>query len=93
MNEKSAYSSAILLVFLRNIGKSCNSITQVMDLADKQLEKLGIKNTLSESTKYSTVKELIDSGILISRTRTKGKKQSVSLSKKVEDYFVGENNL
>jgi len=90
MNVKSAYSSAILLVFLRNIGKSCNSITQVTKLADTQLDKLGIENTLSESTKYTTVKELIDSGVLSSRSTKKGKSQSVSLSKTIEKYFLGE---
>jgi len=90
MNRKSAYSSAILLIFLRNIGKHLESITQVTNFADKQMEQLGIKNDLSESTKYSIVKELIDSGILFIGTRKSGKKQTVHLSKKVAKYFMEE---
>jgi len=92
VNLKSAYCSSILIIFLRNMGKSCNSITQVMKLADVQMKKLGIENNLSESTKYTTVKEMIESGILISRTRKKGKNLTVSLSKKIQSYFIGELN-
>ena len=92
MNTKAAYSSAVLLMFVRNIhqrsgkGGVCNSMSDVVRFADGQMRKLGIENKLSESTKYSVVKDLIDSKILITRVRKKGKKHSVQLSEKVYKY-------
>ena len=93
MNTKSAYSSAVLLMFVRNVhlrggkGGVCNSISDVVRFADGQMRKLGIQNKLSESTKYSIVRELIDSGVLITMSRNK-KKRSVQLSKKVREYVL-----
>jgi len=90
MNEKAAYSSAVLLIFLRNLGKNLESINQVIKFTDKQMEALNIENNLSESTKYTIVKELIASGILYTTTRKEGKKLTVYLSKKIINYFSGE---
>jgi len=87
MNTKSAYASMVLLIFIRNIDIPCDSITAVMRFADKQLQVLGIKNDLSESTKYSVVKDLLDTGILVSKTRKNGKKHKVFLSKKINTYI------
>ena len=92
MNTKSAYSAAVLLMFVRNVhqrggkGGVCSSISDVVNFADGQMRKLGIKNKLSESTKYSVIKDLIDSGILIVISRKKRMKHKVQLSKKVHDY-------
>lgn len=88
MNTKSAYASAVLIIFIRNLGLPCESITDVMKFADKQMQQLGIKNNLSESTRYAVVRDMLDNGILISKTRKNGKKHKVYLSKQVTDYMV-----
>ena len=59
-----------------------------MKFADKQMKQLNVKNDLSESTKYAVVRDLLDSGILVSRTRKNGKKHKVYLSKQVTDYML-----
>jgi len=90
MNVKAAYSSAVLLIFLRNPGKNLDSINQVIRFTDMQMKTLGIQNNLSESTKYMIIKELLASGILYSTTRKEHKKQAIYLSKKVSQYFNKE---
>lgn len=90
MNVKAAYSSAVLLIFLRNPGKHLESINQVIRFADEQMKRLDIKNNLSESTKYIIIKELLASGIIYSTTKKEHKKQAIYLSKKVSQYFEKE---
>lgn len=92
MNKKSVYSAVIFLIFVRNIEKRksgfCDSINQVVKYADKQMKLLEIPNDLSHSTKYSIVKELIDSGFLFTKGRQTGRGHKVYLSKQIRDYIV-----
>lgn len=91
MDMRKTYSSIVLLVFLRNKGRSTNSIQQAIDFSDMQLKKLDIKSTLSYTTKYRIVKEMISAGILESTTKKYGY-EGVSLSKTIEGYFKGGKN-
>jgi len=90
MNTKSSYATCVVLVLLRNLGKSTRSIHQLSTYADKQMEKLHIKNTLSESTKYLVIKELISTGILLSKNNEG--MLSITLSPDVISYFKGEGD-
>jgi len=88
MNTKASYATCVMLVLLRNAGKSTKSILQLSKYADKQMEKLNIKNGLSQSTKYLVIRELISTGILVSKN-VEGM-ISISLSPDVMLYFKGE---
>ena len=86
MNAKTSYAVCVMLVLLRNLGKNTDSISQLILYADKQMKKLGIKDNLSESTKYLTIKELLATGVLIG---TKDEvKLSIGLSPEILEYFI-----
>jgi len=87
MNQKSAYSCCILLCFQKNT--TYNSIKDIIQSADNQMTEFNILNDLSESTKYSIVHELINVGILYSKTQEPGKQKTIHASKKIVDYATG----
>jgi len=90
MISKTSYASVVLLMFLRNIGKSTNSIQQTVDFADMQLEKLGMKCSLSYTTKYRIIKEMQSVGLLDTVKKKIG--EGITISNKVEKYFRGKDD-
>lgn len=69
--KSSTYSILVLLVFIHNIEKGeCESIKQLIQVADKLASKLSINVDISYMTKYNVIRDLLKQGILIKGSKS-----------------------
>jgi len=86
-----SYSALILLVFIRNFGKSCKSKKHLMIVTDKLAEQLGIPVDITDMTKHNIINEMVANNILI-KGKWKESKIPIKLSYKTEKFLIESLN-